>query len=375
MPIFTSEAVSRGHPDKIADQISDAVLDGCLAQDPYSRVACETLVTDGLIVLAGEISTQAQLDIREIVRHTIHDAGYDQPTFGFDYQSCGITFSIHQQSLDIAQGIAKEQGAGDQGMMYGFACDETDVLMPLPILVAHQILEELDRCRREKILPYLGPDAKAQVTVEYAGLVPQRIAAIVLSTQHLEDVELENLRQDLRALIERIAPANMLDRHTHFYINSAGRFVIGGPRGDTGLTGRKIMVDSYGSIGRHGGGAFSGKDPSKVDRSAAYMARYLAKNIVAAKLATRCEVQLAYAFGLAEPVAVDINTFGTGHMPDHEMLKKIKARFDLTPQGMINKLNLLRPIYRKTAYGGHFGRLDPDFTWERVERDFLTQEA
>lgn len=366
MQKLTSEAVSRGHPDKLADQISDAVLDGCLAQDPGSRVACETLVTDGLIIVAGEISSTAQLDIRATVRKTIHDAGYDNPLFGFDSQGCGIAFSLHQQSSDVVQGIQKEQGAGDQGLMYGFACDETAELMPFPIWFAHRILNALDECRRQNIFPYLAPDAKSQVTVEYEGLIPKRIAAVVLSSQHTEDVELKQLRHDLKQMIIEIAPQGMLDDETLFYINSAGRFVIGGPRGDTGLTGRKIMVDSYGGIGRHGGGAFSGKDPTKVDRSAAYMARYLAKNIVAFKLAKRVEVGLAYAIGIAQPVDLHVETFGTGCMSDEELSTRVRLNFDLTPQGMIKKLDLLRPIYLKTAYGGHFGRSDPEFNWEQI---------
>jgi len=363
---FTSEAVSQGHPDKIADQISDVILDACLAGDSASRVACETLVTDGLVLLGGEISTRAEIDHRAIVRDAIRNIGFDDPSYGFDYSSCGILFSFHQQSADIAHGIGKE-GAGDQGMMFGYACEETPELMPLPIQFAHKILAELTQRRRDRRLPYLGPDAKSQVTVAYENGVPQRITTLVVSTQHREEASLDQVRSDVRQLIEELAPAEMIDGNTRFFINPAGRFVIGGPRGDTGLTGRKIMVDSYGGMGRHGGGAFSGKDPSKVDRSAAYMARFIAKNIVAAKLAARCEVQLAYAIGLAEPIAISVQTFGTGKVSDAELAKKIQARLDLTPQGIIKALDLLRPIYWKTAFGGHFGRLDPDFTWERID--------
>jgi S-adenosylmethionine synthetase len=367
---FTSEAVSSGHPDKMADQISDAILDACLAGDPHSKVACETLVTDGLIMLAGEISTQAQIDPRNIVRSTIRDIGYDDPAYGFDYASCGVAFSFHQQSPDIALGIEKG-GAGDQGMMFGFAVDETKEFMPLPIVFAHKILAELAKRRKDKRLPYLGPDAKSQVTVEYKNSIPLRIPAVVVSTQHREDVALETLRNDVQAVIREIAPHGMVDANTRFFINPAGRFVIGGPRGDTGLTGRKIMVDSYGSMGRHGGGAFSGKDPSKVDRSGAYMARYIAKNIVAARLAKRCEVELAYAIGLEEPVSVAVQTFGTAVIPDLDLTKQVQKRLDLTPRGIIQALDLLRPIYRKTASGGHFGREDPDFTWEKIDPELF----
>lgn len=369
---FTSESVAQGHPDKIADQISDAVLDACLEQDSHSRVACETLITDGLVVLAGEITTQAIIDFREIVRNTIEEIGYNDSALGFDAKSCGVLFSMNKQSPDIARGIEKEkdreQGAGDQGMMFGFACDETPTLMPLPIAFAHEILAELNRCRRSGSIPYLGPDAKSQVTVEYnLNYIPQRIDTIVLSTQHHDNASQEEIRRDMQALIKRIAPKGMIDEKTIFYINPTGRFVIGGPRGDTGLTGRKIMVDSYGGMGRHGGGAFSGKDPSKVDRSGAYMARYVAKNIVAAKLAKRCEVEVSYAIGVADPVSLLVNTFGTGSVPEEALLEAIPKVFDLTPHGMINTLNLLRPIYFKTASGGHFGRTEPSFTWEKTD--------
>lgn len=369
---FTSESVAQGHPDKIADQISDAVLDACLEQDPHSRVACETLITDGLVVLAGEITTQAIIDFRAIVRNTIEEIGYNDSSLGFDAKSCGILFSMNKQSPDIARGIEKEkdreQGAGDQGMMFGFACDETPTLMPLPIAFAHEILAELNRCRRNGSIPYLGPDAKSQVTVEYGdNYTPHRLDTVVLSTQHSDEISQEEIHRDMLALIKRIAPKGMIDDQTIFYINPTGRFVIGGPRGDTGLTGRKIMVDSYGGMGRHGGGAFSGKDPSKVDRSGAYMARYVAKNIVAAKLAKRCEVEVSYAIGVAKPVSLLVNTFGTGSIPEEALLDAIPKVFDLTPHGMIKTLDLLRPIYFKTASGGHFGRSESTFSWEKTD--------
>lgn len=368
--LFTSESVSEGHPDKIADQISDAILDSCIKEDPLSKVACETLVTDGLVVVAGEITSKARFEPRSVIRNTIKEIGYDDPELGFDYRSCGIAVSLHLQSQDIAQGVLKgrEMGAGDQGMMFGFASDDTPSYMPLPIASAHLILEELRKRRKDGRLSYLGPDAKSQVTVEYEHFTPKRIAAIVLSSQHKENVSVELLRNDLENLVKEIAPGGMIDRNTKFFINPTGRFVIGGPCGDTGLTGRKIMVDTYGGMGRHGGGAFSGKDPSKVDRSAAYMARYIAKNIVAAKLAKRCEVQLSYAIGVIEPVSVHLDCFGTEVVSKERLLKIILENFDLTPKGIIETLQLFRPIYKKTASGGHFGRLDPDFSWEKLDR-------
>lgn len=368
--LFTSEAVSKGHPDKIADQISDAILDASISQDPYSKVACETLVTDGLVVLAGEITSKSHFDPREVVIQTVKDIGYDRPSLGFDYNSCGILISFHQQSPDIAMGVnwEKQLGAGDQGMMFGFACDETKELMPLPITFAHKMLRQLETLRLDKSLPYLGPDAKSQVTVEYEGFIPKRIDTVVLSSQHTEDVNIDQVRKDLKELVIDIAPQGLIDKNTQFFINPTGRFVIGGPRGDTGLTGRKVMVDTYGGMGRHGGGAFSGKDPSKVDRTAAYMARYVAKNVVAAKLAKRCEVQISYSIGVAKPVAIYIDTFGTNTIPVQEIHDRIVKLFDFTPRGMIETLNLLRPIFRKTASGGHFGRDDPDFTWERLDK-------
>jgi S-adenosylmethionine synthetase len=356
---ITSEAVSKGHPDKIADQISDAVLDACLVQDPVSKVACETLVTDGLVFLAGEISTKAEIDPRAIVRKVICEAGYDDPATGFDYRSCGIAFSFHKQSPEITHAV-KSHGAGDQGIMYGFACDETDELMPLPIVIAHQMLQMLD-------LPYLCPDAKSQATVEYKDGRPHRISTLVLSTQHKENVSLDTLRADLKEKVIQMTPKHLLDDKTEILINPAGPFTTGGPRADTGLTGRKIMVDTYGSGFPHGGGAFSGKDPSKVDRSGAYIARYVAKNIVAHNLARRCEIQLAYAIGVAKPVAVTLNTWGTGAKSDEVLLKMVLERVDFTLEGIIAKLDLLRPIYQKTATGGHFGRSDPGFTWEALD--------
>lgn len=350
---LTSEAVSKGHPDKIADQISDAILDACLAQDPYSKVACETLITDGLVILGGEISTKADIEPRSIVRKVIQEAGYSDPATGFDYRSCGIAFSFHKQSPEITHAV-EAHGAGDQGIMFGYACDETPELMPLPIVIAYQMLKLIE-------LPKYGPDAKSQVTVEYQDGKPHRVSTLVLSTQHREEVALEALREELRGKLLQIP---LLDNKSQILVNPAGPFHIGGPRADTGLTGRKIMVDTYGSGFPHGGGAFSGKDPSKVDRSGAYIARYVAKNIVGHKLARRCEVQIAYAIGIAEPVSVTLNTFGTGNKPDHELLKLVLNKLDFTPEGIIAKLNLRRPIYQKTASGGHFGRSDPDFTWE-----------
>lgn len=356
---LTSEAVSKGHPDKIADQISDAILDACLLQDPASKVACETLITDGLVILGGEITTKAEIDPRSIIRRAILEAGYSNPARGFDYRSCGIAFSFHKQSSEINDAV-KSHGAGDQGIMYGYACDETPEFMPFPIVFAHQMLELIE-------LPRLGPDAKSQVTVEYKKGRPHRLSTLVLSTQHREKNALNALRKELKEKLIKIAPRQLLDDKTEFLINPAGCFLIGGPRADTGLTGRKIMVDTYGSGFPHGGGAFSGKDPSKVDRSGAYIARYVAKNIVAHKLATTCQVQIAYAIGIAKPVSVTLNTFGTGSKPDQELLMMVLERVDFTPEGIIAKLNLRRPIYKKTAAGGHFGRSDPDFTWEALD--------
>jgi S-adenosylmethionine synthetase len=370
--LFTSESVAVGHPDKIADQISDAVLDEALRQDPDSRVACEVLVSSGLVVMAGEITTNASLNYQEIARNTIREIGYDDPMLGFDFRSCGIIISINKQSPDIALGVDskgdKKLGAGDQGLMFGYACDETPELMPLPIMLSHRIVRELRRLREEKRLPYLKPDAKAQVTIEYApGYRPIRVHTVVLSTQHAMDVDLATVTADMKKMIYELFPKDLLKENTRFLINPTGRFVVGGPVADCGLTGRKIIVDTYGGMARHGGGAFSGKDPTKVDRSACYAARYVAKNIVAAKLAHRVEVQISYAIGIAEPVSIKVDTFGTGKVSDDRLADLVPRVFDLTPQGIIDMLKLKRPIYHKTAFGGHFGRDDPDFTWERTD--------
>jgi S-adenosylmethionine synthetase len=367
--LFTSESVTEGHPDKIADQISDAILDACLEQDRYSRVACETLTATGLVVIAGEISTQAYVDFQSLVRGVVASIGYDNAVYGFDSNTCAVISTINKQSGDIAMGV-DTGGAGDQGMMFGYATDETPELMPLAISLAHKLTRRLSEVRKSGQLSYLRPDGKSQVTVEYdANGKPVRIDAVVISTQHAESVTNEDLRADiLKHVIQATVPAELLDEDTKYHINPTGRFVIGGPMGDTGLTGRKIIVDTYGGSGRHGGGAFSGKDPTKVDRSAAYMARYIAKNIVAAGLARRCEVQLAYAIGVAEPVSVLVDTFGTGTVPDQRLQQLIRKNFKLTPRDIIESLNLRRPIYRKTAAYGHFGRNDPDFTWEATDK-------
>ncbi len=367
--LFTSESVTEGHPDKIADQISDAVLDACLTDDPFSRVACETLTATGLVVIAGEITTKAYVDFQALVRGTISSIGYNNALYGFDSNTCAVISSINKQSGDIAMGV-DTGGAGDQGMMFGYACNETAELMPMPISVAHKLCMRLSQVRKHGKLPYLRPDGKSQVTVEYdENKKPVRIDAVVISTQHAETVGNDELRADmLKHVIQATVPAELLDEDTKYHINPTGRFVIGGPMGDTGLTGRKIIVDTYGGMGRHGGGAFSGKDPTKVDRSAAYVARYIAKNIVAAGLADRCEVQLAYAIGVADPVSVLVETFGT-HKVDPEIIPGlVRAHFKLTPKGIIDSLKLRRPIYCKTAAYGHFGRNDPDFTWEATDK-------
>jgi S-adenosylmethionine synthetase len=367
--LFTSESVTEGHPDKIADQISDAVLDACLAQDPYSRVACETLTATGLVVIAGEITTKAYVDFQALVRGTISSIGYNNALYGFDSNTCAVISSINKQSGDIAMGV-DTGGAGDQGMMFGYACRENAELMPMPIALAHKLTMRLSEIRKHGRLSYLRPDGKSQVTVEYdKSQKPIRVDAVVVSTQHADNVGNEELRADiLKHVIQTTIPAELLDEDTKYHINPTGRFVIGGPMGDTGLTGRKIIVDTYGGMGRHGGGAFSGKDPTKVDRSAAYVARYIAKNIVAAGLADRCEVQLAYAIGVADPVSVLVETFGT-HKVDPEIIPDlVRAHFKLTPKGIIDSLNLRRPIYCKTAAYGHFGRNDPDFTWEATDK-------
>ncbi|HZR64917.1 MAG TPA: methionine adenosyltransferase [Terriglobales bacterium] len=367
--LFTSESVTEGHPDKIADQISDSVLDACLADDPTSRVACETLLATGLAVIAGEITTKAYVDFQTLVRGVIASIGYNNALYGFDSNTCAVISSINKQSGDIAMGV-DTGGAGDQGMMFGYACRETAELMPMPILLAHRLCQRLSEVRKSGKLPYLRPDGKSQVTVEYdANHKPVRVDAVVISTQHAETVTNDDLRADmLKHVIQATIPAELLDADTKYHINPTGRFVIGGPMGDTGLTGRKIIVDSYGGMGRHGGGAFSGKDPTKVDRSAAYAARYIAKNIVAAGLADRCEVQLAYAIGIAEPVSVLVETFGTCKVDPAKLSDLVRSNFKLTPKGIIESLKLRRPIYAKTAAYGHFGRNDPDFTWEATDK-------
>jgi S-adenosylmethionine synthetase len=368
--------VTEGHPDKIADQISDAILDACLEQDAYSRVACETLTCTGLVVIAGEITTKAYVDFQTLVRGVVTSIGYDNAVYGFDSNTCAVISSINKQSGDIAMGV-DTGGAGDQGMMFGYAANETPELMPTPISLAHKLCLKLSEVRKSGLLPYLRPDGKSQVTVEYdANMKPVRVDAVVISTQHAENVTNDELRADiLKHVIQTVIPANLLDADTKYHINPTGRFVIGGPMGDTGLTGRKIIVDTYGGMGRHGGGAFSGKDPTKVDRSAAYMARYIAKNVVAAGLADRCEVQLAYAIGVAEPVSVLVETFGTGKISDEKIAELITANFKMTPKGIMETLNLRRPIYRKTAAYGHFGRNDRDFTWEATDKASALRSA
>jgi S-adenosylmethionine synthetase len=367
--LFTSESVTEGHPDKIADQISDAILDACLRDDPNSRVACETLTCTGLVVIAGEITTKAYVDFQNLVRGVVQSIGYDNAVYGFDSNTCAVISSINKQSGDIAMGV-DTGGAGDQGMMFGFACNETPELMPMPISLAHKLTQKLSEVRKNGTCPYLRPDGKSQVTVEYdANHKVKRVDAVVVSTQHSEAVGNDELRSDiLKHVIQAVIPAHLLDEDTKYHINPTGRFVIGGPMGDSGLTGRKNIVDTYGGMGRHGGGAFSGKDPTKVDRSAAYMARYIAKNIVAAGLAERCEVQLAYAIGVADPVSVLVDTFGTSKIDANLIPDLVRANFKLKPREIIETLNLRRPIYRKTAAYGHFGRSDSDFTWEATDK-------
>ena len=367
--LFTSESVTEGHPDKIADQVSDAILDACLEQDPYSRVAAETLTATGLVVIAGEITTKAYVDFQTLVRGVVASIGYDNAVYGFDSNTCAVISTINKQSGDIAQGV-DTGGAGDQGMMFGYASNETPELMPIAISLAHKLTKRLAEVRKSGSLSYLRPDGKSQVTVEYdENRKPVRVDAVVISSQHSETVHNDELHADiLKHVIQAVIPAELLDEHTKYHINPTGRFVIGGPMGDTGLTGRKIIVDTYGGMGRHGGGAFSGKDPTKVDRSAAYVARYIAKNIVAAGLASRCEVQLAYAIGVAEPVSVLVDTFGTGTLSGAQLTTLVRKNFALTPKGIIESLNLRRPIYRQTAAYGHFGRTEPDFTWEATDK-------
>ncbi len=376
--LFTSESVSEGHPDKVADQISDTVLDAYLAGDPNSRVACETLVTTDYCVVAGEVTSKARVDIERAVRGAIQQIGYTEPGIGFDHASCQLDVKIHPQSPDISQGVDegaglhKEQGAGDQGLMFGYACDETPELMPTPIILAHKLVQHLAELRKSRALTYVRPDSKSQVTVEYVNGVPNRVDAVVISTQHQESVAHAQIERDMiDKVIRQVIPPNLLDSQTKFFVNPTGKFVMGGPNGDTGLTGRKIIVDSYGGWARHGGGAFSGKDPSKVDRSAAYAARYVAKNIVAAQLASKCEVQLAYAIGIAQPVSVLVDTFGTGKISSQELVRLVRTVFDLRPKGIIDMLNLKRPIYQATAAYGHFGRqssADGAFSWEKTDK-------
>jgi S-adenosylmethionine synthetase len=371
--LFTSESVTDGHPDKVCDQVSDAILDDLLGQDPKSRVACETLATTGLVLIAGEITTLGYCDFQKTVRETVRDIGYTRAHYGFDYETCCVLSSIHEQSPDIAQGVDEreghEQGAGDQGLMFGYACRETPELMPIPIMLAHKLVRRLTEVRHENVLPYLRPDGKSQVTVEFEGGVPKRVEAVVLAAQHDAAIAMSDLRADLRRLVvDEIIPAGMIDKRTKIFINGTGRFEQGGPLADTGLTGRKIIVDTYGGVGSHGGGCFSGKDPSKVDRSGSYMARYVAKNLVAAGLADKIEVQVAYAIGVAEPVSLMVDAFGTAVIPEDRIKELIRAHFPLTPKGMIRHLDLQRPIYRKTAAFGHFGRTEPEFTWERTDK-------
>jgi S-adenosylmethionine synthetase len=379
--IFSSESVSEGHPDKVADQVSDAVLDAIIAQDPKSRVACETLVTTGMVVIAGEITTNAVVDYPRIARETIKEIGYNDSAMGFDWETCAVLTSIDKQSPDISQGVTegqglfKDQGAGDQGIMFGYACCETPQLMPMPILLSHQLVKKLADVRKSGVLDFLRPDSKSQVSVQYVDNKPVKVDTIVISSQHTPEVSHENIKEGIiEEVVKKVVPAELMDSSTRFFINPTGRFVVGGPMGDCGLTGRKIIVDTYGGAGRHGGGAFSGKDPSKVDRSAAYMGRYVAKNLVAAGLCDRCEVQVAYAIGVAEPVSVMVNTFGTGKLDDARIAALTSQVFDLRPRAIIDQLDLLRPIYKKTAAYGHFGRELPEFTWERTDKAAVLKE-
>jgi S-adenosylmethionine synthetase len=366
--LFTSESVTEGHPDKIADQISDAILDALIAEDPNSRVACETLVTTGIAIIAGEITSKTYADLPRIVRDTIRDVGYTRAKFGFDHETCAVLSTINEQSPDIAMGV-DPGGAGDQGLMFGYACDETEELMPMPIILAHKLVRRLAEVRKNETLDYLRPDGKSQVTVEYDEGRPVRVDTVVISCQHSNLVKIETLREEVKEqVIKAVIPAELLDDRTRYYINPTGRFVVGGPQGDCGLTGRKIIVDTYGGVGSHGGGAFSGKDPTKVDRSASYVARYIAKNIVASGLARKVEVQLAYAIGVADPVSIMVDTFGSGKVGERKLSELIREHFPLTPKGIIAHLDLRKPIYKKTAAYGHFGRNEPTFTWEKTDK-------
>ncbi|NIO48021.1 MAG: methionine adenosyltransferase [Candidatus Aminicenantes bacterium] len=371
--LFTSESVTEGHPDKICDLISDAILDDLISQDPRSRVACETLVTTGLVLIAGEITSEGYCEFQKVVRDAVKEIGYTKAKYGFDYQTCSVLSSIHEQSPDIARGVDEtdehEQGAGDQGLMFGYACRETEEFMPMPIMLAHKLVRKLSRVRKENVLDYLRPDGKSQVTVEYEGSMPKRVEAVVVAAQHNPEVKMSDLREDIkRVVIQEIIPAEMFDKNTKVFINETGRFEQGGPLADSGVTGRKIIVDTYGGVGSHGGGCFSGKDPTKVDRSGSYMARYIAKNLVAAGIADKLEVQMAYAIGVAQPISLMVDSFDTAKISEDKIKEIIQAHFDLSPKGMIKALDLLRPIYKKTACYGHFGRTEKEFTWERLDK-------